>query len=68
MDLLDKLLRRKKGHLHPGDRCPEGGQYTYSKQLKGRHIQRGCEEGETMPPPPLGLEGGWWKLTDRTRH
>lgn len=60
MGLLD-VFRRKR--LKPGNMCPQSGQYTYSK---GQHDQRGCNKGDEMPPPPLGYEGGWWKLTDAT--
>jgi len=68
MNFLIKSILGRKGHLHPGDRCPEAGQYTYSKASpNGKHRQRGCEKGETMPPPPPGLKGGYWMLTDATR-
>jgi hypothetical protein len=38
MNLLDLVVRRKLGRLHPGDRCPESGQYTWSQELWGKHV------------------------------
>jgi hypothetical protein len=64
--LIDTILRRKR--LHPGDKCPESGQWTYSKESHGRRVQRTCSKGEIMPPPPEDLKGGYWTLTDATRH
>lgn len=61
MRIMD-LLRGKK-RLRPGDDCPRSGQYTYSKWP---HDQRSCNEGDPMPPPPIGVKGGFWRLTDAT--
>jgi hypothetical protein len=68
MGILSFLIRGR-GRLHPGDRCPRSGQYTYSRASPdGKHKQRTCVKDEVMPPPPPGLDGGYWSLTDATRH
>lgn len=62
MGLLDFL---KKDKLRPGDACPVSGQYTWSRKP---HSQVTCVKRKTMPPPPDDKPGGFWKLTDTTRH
>jgi len=65
MGFFDAWARWRAMKLKPGKRCPYSGQYVWSQ---GPHAQVTCVKGKTMPPPPWGKEGGYWKLSDPTRH
>jgi hypothetical protein len=62
LSLWAKWRNRRR---YPGQKCQLSGQYSYSKHP---HYQCTCTKGHTMPPPPEGQEGGWWVITDYTRH